>query len=352
MNKPALMTLLAATVLPISSMAQSTVTLYGRLDVSVESLRFGSTSTRAASHLNVVTSDASNWGIRGSEDLGDGLRAFFKLESGIAVDTGIAGASSQFWNRESYVGLGSDTFGSLLLGSQWAPGLWQSINVDPFQRFGPGGQPTLMQGGQGSRGYGLQFNNAVQYITPKFGGVSARLYAVPSEGAGAGKAQAVSVDFKEGPIFAGALYEKIKVAAPSVGLIGGPVDSRTASAAGTYDFGVAKLHAQYMTNRIDGYSNVNAYLAGVTVPFGLSEVRASYAHRSATNANATNIGVGYVYFLSKRTLLTATVAHLKNEGAAAFRSGPAFGEQAALGPAGPGAGQPTTAYQLGVRHYF
>lgn len=342
--------LAAAIALPLAAAAQSSVTLYGRLNISAESLHFSSTPTRSASRLNVLTSDASLWGMRGVEDLGGGLRAYFKLESDFQVDSGALTSNTQVFSRESYVGLGSGTWGSLQLGSQWAPGLWQSLRADPFQRFGPGGQPYLLQG---ARGYTLRYDNAIQYLTPTFAGLSGRAYYAAGEGQPTGRATAASVDYDHGPVYAGAFYENTLASAASVGLPGtGGKTSRTASFAGSYDFGVVRLSGQYQTNKTEGVPDAKAYLVGVTVPIGAGQIRTSYLHRSAPNADASLMGAGYWYYLSKRTQLFVNVARLANDGTAAFRMGPAIAEQAALGPAGPGAGQDTTGFQVGVMHFF
>ncbi len=335
-----------AAALPLAALAQSSVTAYGRIDLSVEHLSLKSTPTRAGSSLNALTSDASLLGFRGTEDLGGGSQAYFKLETGVSMDSGSQTVPTAFWNREAYVGLGNATFGSVQLGSQWAPALFQSVKADPFQRFGPGGQYTLMQG---LRGYTLKFNNTVQYISPNIGGLSGRLYAVAGEGVATGKAYAGSIDYAQGPLFVGAFYEETQVSPAAVGLAGTNITSKTTSVAGTYDFKVAKLHAQYQTNDIANLSKVNAYLVGLTVPLGQGEVRASYSHRSATNADASLFGLGYIYFMSKRTHLYGTVASLNNSGTAAFRMGPATSEQASLGSV---AGQDTTGTQVGIRHFF
>ena len=342
-------TLAIAMTLPLAAAAQSFVTLYGRLNTSVETLRFSGAPTRAPSTLNVVTSDGSYWGVRGAEDLGGGMRAYFKLEAGFQTDNGAPTSPTQFFNRESYIGMGDTAWGSVQLGGQWAPGLWQSVRADPFQRFGPAGQPYLMQG---SRGYTAHVDNAIQYLTPVLNGWSGRAYYAFGEGQPTGRAAAASVDYERGAFYAGALYEKTRVTAASVGLGGASLTSWTASIASTYDFGLAKLHGQYQTNSTEGVPRAKNYLVGITIPVDSGQVRASYLHRSAPNAGASLVGVGYWYFLSKRTHMFANVAYLSNQGNAAFRMGPALAEQAALGTAGPVAGQSTRGMQLGIMHYF
>ena len=95
-----------------------------RLDLSAQHVSLG--NGRSVNQLNDGTGATSAIGFRGSEDLGGGLSAFFDLETKVLQDTGAAGASSSsgtfittsqgFFSRNSYVGLKSNTFGTLTLG--------------------------------------------------------------------------------------------------------------------------------------------------------------------------------------------------------------------------------------------
>ena len=103
----------AATALSMPALAQSSVTLYGIADATIVSV-----SNKEGSRLTALDSgvlQSSRFGFRGNEDLGGGLRALFVLESGVSLDTG-AGAAVLF-NRQAYVGLSSQTAGTLTLGA-------------------------------------------------------------------------------------------------------------------------------------------------------------------------------------------------------------------------------------------
>ncbi len=97
----------ALSLTAIAASAQSNVTLYGRVNLSVESQKVGD-ATRT-----VLQNNSSRWGLRGSEDLGGGLKAGFNLESGFAADTGTS--ASTFFGRRSEVNL-SGGFGTLRMG--------------------------------------------------------------------------------------------------------------------------------------------------------------------------------------------------------------------------------------------
>jgi len=96
----------ACVALPISAAAQSSATIYGRVDTSIDNVKTGSDS------LTQMTSNASRVGFRGEETLGSGLRALFGIEMGVSSDTG-AGSTPAL--RNSYVGLAGD-FGVVAAG--------------------------------------------------------------------------------------------------------------------------------------------------------------------------------------------------------------------------------------------
>src|SRR5260370_25519674 len=106
---------LAARAAPAAALAKSNVQIYGTLNADFESVKAtGSSGTNFPSR-NRVTSNSSNLGFRGTEDLGQGLRAFFQLESAVNLHSG---TQSGFWApRNSGVGLQGGS-GQVLLG-QW-----------------------------------------------------------------------------------------------------------------------------------------------------------------------------------------------------------------------------------------
>jgi predicted porin len=338
----------AATTFSVGATAQSNVTMYGLIDMSVNYAHFNANGTKPSQHLTTVSNDASRLGFRGSEDLGGGMQAYFKLESGVSLDTGSSTSATQFFNRESYVGLGDKSRGWVQLGSQFTPTIWTSGKVDPFARFGLGAILGILQGPP--RGWAVTFNNAVQYLTPDFYGLSGKLMVAAGEGAVTGRSYAASAEYTRGPLYLAINYDAPKTSAASVGLTGDAVQSKTFSAGATYDFGVVKLAGWYQTNRIENLPNVNGYMAGITVPAGTGEIRASYTHRSQLNADASQSALGYYYFMSKRTWLFGQIGRLNNSGTAAFGLGPARLEEAAAGVLN--GGRDITGLQLGIRHFF
>jgi predicted porin len=338
----------AALCMPLYAVAQSNVTVYGLIDMSVNYARFGSTANKPADNFYALSSDASRLGFRGTADLGDGRHAYFKLEAGVSVDTGAQTSATQFWNRESYVGLSDNVLGSVQMGSQYTPAVWSSNKVDPFARFGLGAIVGLLQGSP--RGWAVTLNNSVQYISPNLDGLVGRLMAAPGEGSPTGRSYAASLEYAHGPLYLVANQDRTGVTAASAGLSGGPVTAITTSIGATYDFRIVKLAGWYQTNRVANAPHANGYLVGMTLPAGPGEFRATYVRRNLENADASQMAVGYYYFLSGQTMLFGQVGRLDNSGTAAFGLGPSRTEEAAAGLLV--AGRDTTGLQLGIRYTF
>lgn len=326
--------------------AQSNVTLYGRLDVSVNALRFSGPN---ATSERTVSSDTSYWGLRGVEDLGGGNSAYFKLESQFQADTGVQGNTTTFFNRESYVGLRSERLGSLALGAQFTPHIWLTGKVDPFSRGYLGHIANLFQGAP--RGYQPVMNNAVQYTTPNLGGVTGRIMAGAREG-GLGTTHGAGLEYGAGPLTLGVTYDALNVTAASVGLPGAQpsVRSRTIGLGASYDFKVVRVMGYYQTNDADRLARVDGWMLGAIVPVGQGSIRVGYsANNLTTTGEARQLAIGYTHLLSKRTTVYTTIAKTTNDGTTASLW-PARQDLAGRGL--PAAGQDVQGFQVGIRHLF
>ncbi len=111
----------AALLAASAAHAQSSVTLYGLIDAGVaytNNVEKGGTR----GPLFQATSgeiNGSRFGLRGSEDLGGGLRAIFVLENGFSVTNGKLAQDNRLFGRQAYVGLSSNQFGTVTLGRQY-----------------------------------------------------------------------------------------------------------------------------------------------------------------------------------------------------------------------------------------
>ena len=159
--------------------AQSSVTLYGVVDLGID---YANNVVNASNGQAVAGSGGklfqmqsgvplgSRWGLKGTEDLGGGLSAIFRLESGFDATNGAAGGGLAF-SRNAYVGLQSTRYGTLTFGRQW------DANVDLLEPFTLNGQyggwyfahPNDMD----NLDNGFSVANAIKYVSPTIGGFTA-----------------------------------------------------------------------------------------------------------------------------------------------------------------------------------
>ena len=121
-------TLLLCAGAATSAQAQN-VTLYGLVDTGIERLDNTSTGGSITRMPSIAGSAASRWGLRGSEDLGNGLKAVFTLESGFGLDTGETQQGGRAFGRQAFVGL-SGQWGTLSLGRQYSMLFWSMLDAD------------------------------------------------------------------------------------------------------------------------------------------------------------------------------------------------------------------------------
>ncbi|HEY2561145.1 MAG TPA: porin [Caldimonas sp.] len=299
--------LAAAAVLgSVGAAAQSNV-IYGLIDAS-------------GSYIKEVGADHHSWqldngnlqrsfiGFRGSEDLGGGLRAVFRLESYLRIDSGSAGRmeGDPFWAREASVGL-SGAFGTTVLGRTASPLYLTTINFNPFGES-PGFSPSARQY-FGSRGVVVgdsRWNNSLSYNnnpsdTPLRINVAGNLAEAPNTEHNLG----ASVAYITGPFAFALAAEKIKNSALPVP---DGFERQTAyQISATYDFTIVRVYGQVGRVKTEATEDVQTilYQLGIAVPIGNSLILASYGNshiktsvRAVTDATTT---IGYDYFLSKNT---------------------------------------------------
>lgn len=336
--------------------AQSSLSVYARIDVSWNYRDFDGAAGKPSTRLNTVSSDTSWIGFRGVEDLGGGMKAYFKLENGFQADTGAQTSASTLFNRESYVGLSDARLGGLQIGSQFAPSIAIAARSDPFLRSNLGAQYSLFQGSTaGSRGYPSAMNNAIQYVSPAWGrdgAWTARALYAAGEAVQPAPSYAGSVEYATPDVYLAALVTRHKVAAPGAAATAPLADSRTAALAAKVAVPFGSLHGWLQENRMPGQHDTRGAMLGAIVPVGdtVGDMRASLARQDIGTGVGIQSAVGYFYHLSKQTMWYAVAARLKNRGNAAFVMAPANVESAALKL--PEAGQSINGLQLGMRAHF
>jgi len=342
MKKIVALTLLAA--VSAAASAQSSVTLFGVVDAGVSYVKNGDEKMTSASSNGLNT---SRIGLRGIEDLGDGLKAGFWLESGFSPDTGTTSDSNRFWNRRSTVSL-IGNFGEVRLGRDYTPTYLGYTDYDAFGDNGVASSSKFDSSLGTNRDTGTRADNMVTYLTPNsLGGFYSRISVAAGEGVDGKKYAGGRIGYATGPVDVSVNYGRTDVTP-----LGGDDRFKTYGAGASYDFNVVKVFAYYTQSKIDDLKLAN-YSVGATVPVGVGLIRAQFTHANASGTTSTGIStdgddanqyaLGYVYNLSKRTAVYTTVARVQNKGNADF----AVASTPALVP-----GQNSTGYEVGFSHKF
>ena len=347
--------LIALAVLAASgaAMAQSSVTLFGIVDTGVSYVDNASGSD-AKYGVHSSGNATSRLGLRGTEDLGGGLKAGFWLEGEIFGDSG--NASGFDFKRESTVRL-SGNFGEVRLGRETTPTFRAGLKYDLFGATGIGQNMgykawSTVGGAYGGDANTIRANNMVSYSSPNFSGFTGNIsYAFDEKavaGTKAGRYAGGNVGYDNGPLSVTAAYATVN---------GGTGDRDEMSIGASYNFGVAKVVglAQQIKYKPDAGSSAKFrnYLVGVSAPVGgVGEVKAQYAYYDQQGpAKAHQLSLGYVHNLSKRTAVYGTVAYLKNQDGSALGL-QAKGVSVDPGLKADGSGRNQAGVQVGIRHAF
>ena len=388
MNKKVL-TAATLAIFASAAHAQSSVSLYGIIDAGVSYVNNSKTATGGSSSLTKYddgVAQGSRWGLRGTEDLGGGLKALFVLENGFNSGTGAAGQGGLLFGRQAYVGLSQNNVGSLTFGRQY------SFSTDYLGgNYSTGGQTVA-----GNYAYHIndldqltssRINNAVKFSSANFSGLTfGALYGfsnqagafagAPATGttaapvAGSSRAYSFGANYANGPFSVGAAYTDITYpsqagTAFSTTLANVPTgtirDLRTFGVGGRYTIAAATLWALYTNTRFEPITGESttfaAYEAGAKYAFTPAITAGAgytYMHLSGANSghwNQADLSVDYA--LSKRTDIYALgiyqIASGSNKGAdvqAQIGSSTSY-----FNTSGSGADN-QLAFRVGIRHKF
>ena len=291
--------------------AQSSVTIYGSLDMGVQKSNGGSAANPGTPGTSkawtVQQSNASRLGFRGNEDLGGGLSAQFQIEHRFAPDTGAA--SVPFWGGRSIVQLTSASIGSVYLGRDYTPAFWPAVKSDPFGWDGVGQMSVGQYANYLTPGTGaVRTDNTVGFKSTSFGGLTVQGAIGASEGSGLGRNNGFNVEYAGGPIYAGFGYEKVTK--------GSNDGNGLTNFALHYNLGFVKLIGYYAQSKTNNGADKNkVYQFGATAPLGSGLLKAGYyrVDPQGANNNRSKIGLGYDYQLSKRTGLYADLGMARED---------------------------------------
>lgn len=348
---------------PLAAHAQSSgVTLYGALDTSIQYARSGGQSTTRLDSSNAFP---SNWGIQGAEDLGGGMKAIFRLESGINLANGQTAQANKFFGREAWVGL-SGPFG------RFQAGLNNTPEMLGFLRF-LAGDLGHYDWGHAANNYFFfpmtKVPNSILYESPNIDGFTfSGMWSFGANGDPTlprtlGNLFSAGVYYNKGPLafqvdYLTQVYAESNTILPSTQTATGNHTMLAAS----YDFGPLKVDGVFVLHRgaadvtvanASTYASPNNYYYEVStqVPHILGgTVMASfgqYHQQDNAEANSTSYGLRYDYRLSKVTGVYTGVSYIRNGSLASFSES---GGQGPGIPVQPGHNQ--LAALVGMVHFF
>jgi len=347
--------------------AETSVTLYGVLDGGIGYQKFsGADSADDAKRVGLINGiqSGNRWGLKGSEDLGNGLRAVFQLESGFGLDQGRSAQGGRLFGRHATLGLASDAWGQIDLGRQTNIASKYMGGIDPF---GLGFDQANM-GTAFTAANTVRYDNMIMYQTPNFSGFQFGLgYSFNANGsqnwdydedqvffAADGvtpiaignpddlnlKAITTGVRYANGPLAVALTYDRLEAPTIDSGFLDSD-DVQSYNLGLAYDFEVVKVHgaigqtkdglfqqhsyadlsAPNAFTHVDGLK-VNSYMLGLSAPVGAGRIMASWLMADPTDTptawdgwrdeKQNTFSLGYTYPLSKRTNVYAIGSYVKD----------------------------------------
>ena len=343
--KKLLATMLLSLGLITATHAQSSVTIYGILDVgyigkNLKGSPATATNTLNSNQFGSSAESSSRLGFRGTEDLGGGTSAFFTIETGL---TPTSSTISSLNNRQTFVGLAQTGLGRVAVGTQYTPMFRSVAATDPGQSNNTIGSviwPAAgTEGGQTSADAAMtvRLNNSLTVATERFKGVSANaIYSLNSQdstqtGANTGgtvnnSAWGLGADYTLGKLYATVAYQSVKsinntvpTASISSTFVGTNTTDSQLYAGATYDLKIVKLFAGFTDRKVQSNLNSTDSLNRTAQQIGArgfitSKVEGwtsvgngrytAFGANQAT-ANFTAYQLGANYWMSKRTNLYA-----------------------------------------------
>ncbi|MGE0358265.1 MAG: porin [Burkholderiales bacterium] len=341
MNKKLMALAVAGACVAPAAMAQTAnpVTLYGRVYVMYESVQAKGGAAPLPTR-NRVSDQSSLLGVRGTEDLGGGLKAFFQLETAFNPESN----STTFATRNSGVGL-QGGWGSVLIG-RWdtpykilgyGPDLWGDLTI-------AGITSALHDRGNFDR----REQNVIQYWTPNMGGFSARISHAVNEGKTSSldpSSTSVNVVYGKGPIKVAYAYEEHKENPTATSGYKEEGNQLT----GEFTFGGFKIAGIWEEIKKSGTNKQKNWLASLLYTAGKHQLGYQFQQSEGGEATGTTQrecdvnSFGYFYNWSKRSQLVALYTKVDNNSVGVCRFG--------AGQLG-GAGQDPQGFAVGIKHVF
>ena len=344
---------LAALAAVSAANAQSNVTLYGRIDLGYQYTNKVNAAGDGLSELYNGGIAPSIWGLRGTEDLGSGLSAFFNLESHFYGDTGQLEGAGRLFRRQANVGV-KGGFGSVALGRQYSPALLAHLGTDPrgmkeqLSMLYPYALNQVTVAAD-KNDIGVFLANAVSYSN-SFGPVNVgAAYAFGEVVGESNAARTVALGGSyTGPVTVSASFQQIKNATDTG-------DSTQWGLGAALPLGPLKAKVLYLNTKSDTgvlaagrETNTGVWGVGVDYTFGANTATIAYYQGKDKDAPVTDktktLVLNNDYALSKRTTLYAQLAYADADAGATART--------SISSRAPVPGEKTTIFGVGVKHDF
>ncbi|AME24613.1 MAG: porin [Pseudomonadota bacterium] len=363
--------------------AQSSVTLYGTIDAGVGYVK---TSSGARWGFIDGTLSGDRWGLKGSEDLGGGLKAIFDLENGFDIANGTLGQGGKEFGRQAFVGLTGDSWGTATIGRQYDPlvDMVQPITEDNYF-----GSAFATPGDVDNYDNSLRVSNALKYVSPNFAGLQFEgLYAFSGLAGRTGQGYTYSgaVTYNNGPLgiaggyflatnpnpTAGAFRDGWDPTSSSDAIFDGAINTGYATAKslgiargaiqyaiGSFTVGASYSNAQYKNDGASTFASTEKFNIGSAfVNYQMTPAMllgAGYTYTKAsgdTSAKYHQASLGADYSVSKRTDFYAVAAYQHASGTQLNPDGTTQNAQASIGSYGFNGTASQELVILGMRHKF
>jgi len=355
MNKKLIALAVAGACVAPAAMAQTAnpVTLYGRVYVTVEQVQAkGSNPSNAAevAARTRVSDQSSLLGVRGTEELGGGLKAFFQLETGFKADQN----DTTFAARNSGVGL-QGGWGSVLLGRWDMPFKVATTAIDPYGDLTISGITGVLNDGTN---FDRRDQNVIQYWSPTWAGINFRLAQTANEGktaTGNPRDTGASLAWTGGPVYVFYAYEEHKDQGASTNAgpaAAGTVKETGNAIGGNFSIGPVKLGAQYQWYNKTLRDKQKAWMGNIVWTIGNNQLIYQYMSSkdgklntsTANEPDCKSNSIAYQYNFSRRTFFIASWVKVDNNETASCN----FGANRLTAAAG----QDPEGVFAGIRHIF
>lgn len=314
---------LAAVAATGAAFAQSSVTLYGVADIGIQDTNGTKMQLNGNSSLN---NGNSRWGIRGTEDLGGGLKASFNFESNVRLDNGAndngsdlaAASNTNMFQRAAFLAL-AGSFGEVSLGRRLNPAFFTAA---AWELTGAANYSAVVSQFSGVLN-GIRNNDLVMYTSPSFNGFTVQFGHVLKGDNAAGAVNDLSLRYAQGPLAVAFNYNNGKAT---------PGSGNNKHLGASYDFGGFKLAGAI----IDPKGDSKGFSIGGSTKLGMVDLTLDIARD--TEMKDTDWVLEAKYPLSKRTFAYAAYLRDGKKKDGAFKAAKK--------------GKDVGGFGLGIRHNF